>query len=640
MGVLCCNEASSPSRKTKNQYKIEKTEIISKINDNKIYTKNELDLIMNKFIDQTIINNGFYDYNDNDESFNSQKQYEKKELNKFFELNKDKIKNQISQALNLTNANLENSNLNINKLISDLINIENGQKVCSEKIERIIESDWKDNNKKNNRINILLIGKQGIGKKTLVNKIFKLKNIIINFENNFNQEIQEYESEKLPFFKFILIKFDNNFQFSFNDYKNRIMNYINNQYQTNNKNNYINCIWYCFTNGFLNMEELELIKSLNDSYNKMIPVILVHTMSPNIQQILNAVSNFNINQEDLVILLAEDFFSQFNGLLKSYGVDFLIIKTLEKYKNTFSLYDDEMTNDILISIKSQNEDICKSVNEQIIKNFVNEYNFPKEKEDFVEYLTDIFRLNIKYFLTKIMSEQSINRINSEYTLIQSMFQFIQFYEKDVLSIMEPTINSFVAGFIEQQKKMEIIEKKSNDQLKKYLIDNYNYIFQKHYIYEILYKKYGFFCEYFKKELDNLSEQIIFNKNININKFQQLEKDVKDFFAINNMINNNLANNNDNNNKSLDISMMNGTFINDNQMNNAMNVQNENNYVVNNNMNNPNNINFLNNFNNINNINSINNNIGDQTVLNLPSRTEVEMNANAHKLGASNIYPNI
>ena len=458
MGVLCCNEASSPSRKTKNQYKIEKTEIISKINDNKIYTKNELDFIMNKFIDQTIINNGFYDYNDNDESFNSQKQYEKKELNKFFELNKDKIKNQISQALNLTNANLENSNLNINKLISDLINIENGKKVCSEKIERIIESDGKDNNKKNNRINILVIGKQGIGKKTLVNKIFKLKNIIINFENNFNQEIQEYESEKLPFFKFILIKFDNNFQFSFNDYKNRIMNYINNQYQTNNKNNYINCIWYCFTNGFLNMEELELIKSLNDSYNKMIPMILVHTMSPNIQQILNAVSNFNINQEDLVILLAEDFFSQFNGLLKSYGVDFLIIKTLEKYKNTFSLYDDEMTNDILISIKSQNEDICKSVNEQIIKNFVNEYNFPKEKEDFVEYLTDIFRLNIKYFLTKIMSEQSINRINSEYTLIQSMFQFIQFYEKDVLMIMEPTINSFVAGFIEQQKKMEIIEK--------------------------------------------------------------------------------------------------------------------------------------------------------------------------------------
>ena len=640
MGVLCCNGASSPRKKTKIHYENEKTEIIQKIIENKIYTKNELDLIMNKFINQTIINNGFYDYNDNDESFNFQKQYEKKELNKFFELNKDKIKNQISQALNLTNANLENSNLNINKLISDLINIENGKKVCSEKIERIMESDGKDNNKKNNRINILVIGKQGIGKKTLVNKIFKLKNIIINFENNFNQEIQEYESEKLPFFKFILIKFDNNFQFSFNDYKNRIMNYINNQYQTNNKNNYINCIWYCFTNGFLNMEELELIKSLNDSYNKMIPVILVHTMSPNIQQILNAVSNFNINQEDLVILLAEDFFSQFNGLLKSYGVDFLIIKTLEKYKNTFSLYDDEMTNDILISIKSQNEDICKSVNEQIIKNFVNEYNFPKEKEDFVEYLTDIFRLNIKYFLTKIMSEQSINRINSEYTLIQSMFQFIQFYEKDVLSIMEPTINSFVAGFIEQQKKMEIIEKKSNDQLKKYLIDNYNYIFQKHYIYEILYKKYGFFCEYFKKELDNLSEQIIFNKNININKFQQLEKDVKDFFAINNMINNNFSNNNDNNNKSLDISMMNGTFINDNQMNNAMNVQNENNYVVNNNMNNPNNIIFLNNFNNINNINSINNNIGDQTVLNLPSRTEVEMNANAHKLGASNIYPNI
>jgi hypothetical protein len=78
MGVLCCNEASSPRKKTNIQY----DEIIPKIIENKIYTKNELDLIMNKFIDQTIINNGFYDYNDNDESFNSQKQYEKKELNK------------------------------------------------------------------------------------------------------------------------------------------------------------------------------------------------------------------------------------------------------------------------------------------------------------------------------------------------------------------------------------------------------------------------------------------------------------------------------------------------------------------------------------------------------------------------------
>ena len=660
MGIPCCNDYSSPRKKKIISIQNPKNEIDIntqfEIDDNIKYSKIELDLIMRKFINQTIKTDVFYDYNDDNEILNSQKQYEKKELNKFFEINNNKIKDQISIALDITKASSENSDMYINKLISDIINLENGKKIYEEKIEKIINSYEQDdkmkNNKKNNRINILVIGKQGTGKKTLINKIFKLKNININLESNFGQEIQEYESEELPFFKFILIKFDINFQFSFNDYKNRIINYINEQYQTNNKNNYINCIWYCFTNGFLNNEEMELIKSLNDSFNKMIPVILVHTMSANIQQILNSMNNLNINQEDLVILLAEDFVSQFNGIfLESYGVDFLIVKTLEKYKNSSSLYDDQITNDILNSIKSKNEDICIFVNEQIIKNFVNEYKYPKVKDAFVEYLTDIFGMNIKFFLAKKIDIQSINKINTEYILIQPMMQFIQFYEENSSSLIEPEINSFITNFDEYQKNLEIKGKSGinnknignpddvKKKIKKYLTDNYNYIFQKHFVYEILYKKYEFFCQNFKKEFDNISEQIIFNTNINNIKFQQFEKEVKEYFGINNNMNNNFVNNNDNNIKEKSISMINdGTFINNNEMKNPMNVLNENNYFMNhNNINNPNNMNFLN---NVNIVNSINNNANDQTALNLPSRTEVEMNYNAKNMGVSNIYPNI
>jgi len=660
MGIPCCNDYSSPRKKKIISIQNPKNEIDIntqfEIDDNIKYSQIELDLIMKKFINQTIKTDVFYDYNDGNEILNSQKQYEKKELNKFFEINNNKIKDQISIALDITKASSENSDMYINKLISDIINLENGKKIYEEKIEKIIKSYEQDdkvrNNKKNNRINILVIGKQGTGKKTLVNKIFKLKNININLESNFGQGIQEYESEELPFFKFILIKFDINFQFSFYDYKNRIINYINEQYQTNNKNNYINCIWYCFTNVFLNNEEMELIKSLNDSFNKMIPVILIHTMSANIQQILNSMSNLNINQEDLVILLAEDFVSQFNGIfLESYGVDILIIKTLEKYKNTFSLYDDEITNDIINSIKSKNEDICIFVNEQIIKNFVNEYKYPKVKDSFVEYLTDIFGMNIKYFLAKKIDMQSINKINTEYILIQPMMQFIQFYEENSSSLIEPEINPFITNFEEYQKNLESKGKSGinnknignpddvKKKIKKYLTDNYNYIFQKHYVYEILYKKYEFFCQNFKKEFDNISEQIIFNTNINNIKFQQFEKEVKEYFGINNNMNNNFVNNNDNNIKEQSISMINdGTFINNNEMNNPMNVLNENNYFMNNNnINNPNNMNFLN---NVNIVNSINNNANDQTALNLPSRTEVEMNYNAKNMGVSNLYPNI
>ena len=143
MGIPCCNDYSSPRKKKIISIQNPKNEIDIntqfEIDDNIKYSQIELDLIMKKFINQTIKTDVFYDYNDGNEILNSQKQYEKKELNKFFEINNNKIKDQISIALDITKASSENSDMYINKLISDIINLENGKKIYEEKIEKIIK---------------------------------------------------------------------------------------------------------------------------------------------------------------------------------------------------------------------------------------------------------------------------------------------------------------------------------------------------------------------------------------------------------------------------------------------------------------------------------------------------------------------
>ena len=143
MGIPCCNDYSSTRKKKIISIQKPENEIDInsqfEIDDNIKYSQIELDLIMKKFINQTIKTDVFYDYNDGNEILNSQKQYEKKELNKFFEINNNKIKDQISIALDITKASSENSDMYINKLISDIINLENGKKIYEEKIEKIIK---------------------------------------------------------------------------------------------------------------------------------------------------------------------------------------------------------------------------------------------------------------------------------------------------------------------------------------------------------------------------------------------------------------------------------------------------------------------------------------------------------------------
>ena len=660
MGVnVCCNQI----KKRKEKRDVHSTNINDSIE--KEYNIEDLEKKLLNFIYEPIKYDKFYDAKDADEIFNLQKQYEKDELNKYFEINNNIIKDQINNAINsLENDYSYNNDNIINKLVLDLIGLENGK---NKLIERFKKNHLKKNNKNNtignfNQIKIIVCGKPSTGKTTLINCLYNPNNISNSY------------------FKFEEIILFNNFPINIDNEKFKIINYINEQKKTNNINNYVNCIWYCFNNGTLYNEEISLINSINNLYNKTIPIILIHTMSINMEHI-NSISYIKINNVEILKILAMNYFCQNNGMIQSFGLDILINKTLELWKKSSSLNNKNL-DEYIKQIKSDNNSISKNVFEQIANNFINEYNSMKSNEEFIQYLIEIFRMNIQYFFSDVIFQESKYRIYNENYLIRPMREYINYYEKNSKILFDPIINSYAIKFFNHQRNIQI-EKNCNINpmnfrnknkilidLTKYLNDNYIYIFQKNYIYYIFYKKFGFFCEYFRKELNNLSEQITFIPDNNDLQCQQFINNVKNSFGLNNNMNNKL-NNPKNENNDLNSSMMSQTIINNNNIfnNNYLNNNNMSNFNNNNNMvnfnnncinnNNMINMNFKNNMNNINhnmnfengsnnmnnfcgdindfnnndmnnfnnniiniNLNYIQNNINKETTLFLPSETEI------------------
>ena len=179
--------------------------------------------------------------------------------------------------------------------------------------------------------------------------------------------------------------------------------------------------------------------------------LIIHTMSINMEHI-NSINNLNISNVEIVKILASNYFSQNNGIIQSFGLDILINKTLDKLKNSSS--NNNNLDEYIKQIKFDNNAICKNVYEQITNNFINEYNSVKSNEKFIEYIIEIFRMNIQYFLSDVIFQEGKNKIINENFLIQPMREYISYYEQNGKNLFEPIINSYAFKFFNHQSKIQ------------------------------------------------------------------------------------------------------------------------------------------------------------------------------------------
>ena len=145
----------------------------------------------------------------------------------------------------------ERYNLEINKYIDQILDVENKENLYNERVKNSLENLAQNMGKfEVNHLNILLIGPSGVGKSCLINSILKLENeeqaesgMIKPTTKSFNI----YESKKISNIRLIDSRGIEKGNYDIKAFVKEITNYVESQQLKGNPDNFIHCIWYCIT---------------------------------------------------------------------------------------------------------------------------------------------------------------------------------------------------------------------------------------------------------------------------------------------------------------------------------------------------------------------------------------------------------
>ena len=181
---------------------------------------------------------------------------------------------------------------------------------------------------------IPIFGISGVGKTTLIKSILK-----IEFPEVFNnEEIIMYENEKvLPNFSFldtIGLSPSHNFDKILEENDSKIINFIKIKFNANKPDNYIDCFYLCIRGPRILNEIFDIIEFLTKKYSE-IPLILIYTFAYDIHYIKQIIEFFKSRKIDnyIIPVLAKEVRFINGNVIKPYGIDDLLKKTIEKCEN-------------------------------------------------------------------------------------------------------------------------------------------------------------------------------------------------------------------------------------------------------------------------------------------------------------------
>lgn len=164
--------------------------------------------------------------------------------------------------------------------------------------------------KKQIHLNIIIMGKSGHGKSTLINAVFRDNLVREGIGKPVTQNIDEISKKDIPLTIFDTPGFELNTSQQ-NKLKSDVQNLILQRFQKNDQNQAIHCIWYCISTelGRLEKYEIDYISSFKEFASKFqIPVIVILTKSHDDnekREMLNCVRT-NLRGINVVPVLAKD----------------------------------------------------------------------------------------------------------------------------------------------------------------------------------------------------------------------------------------------------------------------------------------------------------------------------------------------
>lgn len=198
------------------------------------------------------------------------------------------------------------------------------EKIAQEAIDLIAD---KINNL--NTLNVIVAGKTGVGKSTLINSVFKEKLAETGMGKPVTTHMRKLTKKGVPLAIYDTRGFELGKEVQA-EVKKEVLDTISLGLATKDINKAIHCIWYCINTASnrVEPEEIEWLKELSQANQiTQVPIIIVLTQSfskKKANELRAMLLSENLDVVQVIPVLAEDYEIDEDYVAKSYGLDVLI----------------------------------------------------------------------------------------------------------------------------------------------------------------------------------------------------------------------------------------------------------------------------------------------------------------------------
>ncbi len=178
-------------------------------------------------------------------------------------------------------------------------------------------------------LNIIVAGKTGVGKSTLINSVFRENLAETGMGKPVTTHMRSITKKGVPLTIYDTRGFELGKEVQA-EVKNEVITTINQGLAAKDINKAIHCIWYCINTASnrIEPEEIEWLRELSkDNQITQVPIIVVLTQSfskKKAAEMRSMLLQENLDVNQVVPVLAEDYEIEDLGVAKAYGLDVLI----------------------------------------------------------------------------------------------------------------------------------------------------------------------------------------------------------------------------------------------------------------------------------------------------------------------------
>ena len=302
-------------------------------------------------------------------------------------------------------------------------------------------------------LNIVVVGPSGVGKSTLINAVLNSENLTPEgFGKPVSQETNFFTSEKVPFFRLADSKgIEKNTECGVEVVLETIKDFIKSQLDTKDPDNYIHCIWYCWTGARLERSEIELLHKLTKVYtSENLPIIIVYTNAIDPTQIEEA-KNYVLNQlrikNDFVDVLSKEKEIISGIKLPQRNIDKLRELTIKSAKTAInsSCYEG-----LIEDIKSKIKSLVEELSEKLDSKIKNEIKLKISKMNEENNIEDLYKENenmiLNLFYKYVHQNPDYKFGDSDSISFEStskIREFVECYFKETLNIYDKNLEKYL-----------------------------------------------------------------------------------------------------------------------------------------------------------------------------------------------------